>query len=515
MTSALYQGSSMGDLLLTAIQRGGDKTAFIVDDRSLTYREFGDLLSRFIQALEQRGLKKGDTVATLSANRPEAFLVTAAAWMMGLCVVALNPTSSEDDHAYMLEDSGTTQLFFDPVNFSDRAQALRHRLAGLEGIWGLGAGGPGEDILAVAAGFSAQRLVPRATYDDVCGMAYTGGTTGKPKGIVHTHRVQVAMVSMELLDWDWPAEIRFLAMTPITHAAGCAIMPTLLRSGTYVMAKAFAPEAFFELVQKHRITATFLVPTMLYVLLDHPAIGQARLESLELILYGAAPMSPQRLIEGLRVFGPVFMQIYGQSEAPMALTVLRKQDHDPERHAHRLASCGTPVIGNQIRLLDDAGQEVPDGEVGEICVRGPLVMQGYWNKPEETAHAFRHGWLGTGDLARRDADGYLYIVDRSKDLIITGGFNVFPREVEDILTQHPAVANAAVIGVADAKWGEAVTGFVMLRAGMSVDAQELIELVKQQKGAVHAPKKIEFVQALALTPLGKLDKKAIRLQYAT
>lgn len=514
MTSTLYQGCSMGELLLTAIQRGGDRTAFIVDDSSLTYREFGDLLSRFIQALEQQGLRKGDTVATLSSNRPEAFMVTAAGWMMGLCVVGLNPTSSEDDHAYMLQDSGAGHLFYDPVNYADRAQILKQRVDGLHGVWALGAGGPGKDILAAAAGFAVQRMVPRAGYEDVCSMVYTGGTTGKPKGVVHTHRVQVTMASMELLDWEWPEQVRFLAMTPITHAAGSSIMPTLLRSGTFVMAKAFAPRAFFELVQKHRITATFLVPTMLYVLLDHPDIAAARLDSLELIVYGAAPMSPQRLVEGMGVFGSVFMQIYGQSEAPMTLTVLRKQDHDPEHHPHRLASCGTPVIGNQVRLLDDAGNEVPDGEVGEICVRGPLVMQGYWNKLEETEQAFRHGWLHTGDLARRDADGYLYIVDRSKDMIITGGFNVFPREIEDVLTQHPAVANAAVIGVADPKWGEAVTGFVMLRAGMTVDAQDLIDMVRQQKGAMHAPKRIEFVEELAQTPLGKLDKKAIRRQYA-
>jgi fatty-acyl-CoA synthase len=511
----LYDCSSLGDLLITAIQRGGDKIAFIIDDRSLTYRQFSELLSTFIQALEARGLKKGDVVATLSSNRPEASLVTSAGWIMGLCVVSLNPTSSEDDQAYMLEDSGAKTLFVDPENFSERARSLKQRVSSLDRIFGLGANELGEDILAAAAGLPVQKLVPKADADDICSMIYTGGTTGKPKGIVHTHRVQVTMVSMELLDWEWPAEIRFLALTPITHAAGCAILPTLLRSGTFVMTKTFEPEKFFNLVEKHRITVTFLVPTMLYVLLDHPKLAAANLKSIELILYGAAPMAPHRLVEGLRIFGPVFMQLYGQSEAPMALTVLRKQDHDPERYPQRLASCGTPVIGNKIRLLDESGREVPDGEVGEICVRSPLVMQGYWNKPEETAHTFRNGWLYTGDLARRDGDGFFYIVDRSKDLIITGGFNVFPREVEDILTRHPAVANAAVIGVPDPKWGEAVRGVVMLRPGMSVGAEELIHLVKQQKGAVYAPKRIDFVDTLPLTNLGKLDKKAIRLRYAS
>jgi fatty-acyl-CoA synthase len=252
---------------------------------------------------------------------------------------------------------------------------------------------------------------------------------------------------------------------------------------------------------------------MIYVLLDSPARQGADLSSLQLIIYGASPMSPTRLIEGMQVFGPVFMQLYAQSEAPNTVTVLHQHEHDPVHHPERLASCGTPCVGNQVRLLDDDGQEVAEGAVGEICVRGPLVMQGYWNKPEETAQALRHGWLHTGDMARRDADGYLYIVDRSKDMIISGGFNVFPREVEDALSQHPAVAAAAVVGVPDAKWGEAVRALVVLRPGAAASAEELMALVRERKGAVYTPKAIEFVDALPMTGLGKLDKKAIRARF--
>ena len=224
-------------------------------------------------------------------------------------------------------------------------------------------------------------------------------------------------------------------------------------------------------------------------------------------------MSPARLTEAMTVFGPVFMQLYAQSEAPNTVTVLRQQDHDPERFPHRLASCGRPIANSQVKLLDDDGHEVPVGEVGEICVRGPLVMQGYWNKPEESARALRHGWLYTGDLARRDADGFIYIVDRSKDMIISGGFNVYPREVEDALTADPAVASAAVIGVPDPKWGEAVKALVVLKPGAQVSAEALIARVREAKGAVQAPKSIEFVDALPVTGLGKLDKKAIRARY--
>ena len=514
MGNALYDCCSVGDLVVSALARGGDRDAFIGDDTRWTYRQLGALVSQVIQVLQARGLQRGDAVATLSGNRPEAFLITAAAYVMGLRLTWVNPTSSEDDHAYILQDSGVTTLFVDPRLFSDRARTLQRRVPGLQRLMCFGpCDGLGEDLLAATSAFTPGRLVPQAQADDVCVLIYTGGTTGRPKGVAHTHRVHVTMILTEMADWDWPRDVRFLALTPITHASGAMIMPVLLKSGTYAMTQGFTPEKFVHLVQAHRISATFLVPTMIYVLLDSPARQGADLSSLQLVIYGASPMSPARLVEGMKVFGPVFMQLYAQSEAPNTVTVLHQHEHDPEHHPERLASCGTPCAGVQVRLLDDDGREVPDGEVGEICVRGPLVMQGYWNKPDETAQAFRHGWLYTGDMARRDADGYLYIVDRSKDMIISGGFNVYPREVEDVLSQHPAVSAAAVVGVPDPKWGEAVRALVVLRAGASVAAEELIALVRERKGAVYAPKVIDFVAALPVTGLGKLDKKAIRAPF--
>jgi fatty-acyl-CoA synthase len=508
----LHTGCTLGHLIVRAVERGGDRTAFVHGGRTLGYREFGERLSRLVQALDARGLRRGDAIATLSSNRPEAFLVTAAAALMGLRITAMHPLGSEDDHAYILSDAGIGTLVVDPEGFAGRARALAARTPGLR-LLALGPADFADDLLAASDAFAPQRLVPRAGADDVAGLTYTGGTSGRPKGVATSHRVRVTMVMSELAEWDWPAEVRFLAITPITHAAGAIIVPVLLKSGTVVIEQGFEPARFFELVARHRVTATFMVPTMIYRMLDDPGLTDAALESLQMIIYGAAPMSPARLAEGIGRLGPVFMQLYGQTEAPNCITALRRRDHDPVAHPHRLASCGLPIGPIQVALLDDAGHEVADGEVGEICVRGPLVMLGYWNRPEETAHAFRHGWLHTGDLARRDADGFLYIVDRSKDMIISGGFNVFPREVEDVLTGHPAVAAAGVIGVPDETWGEAVKAVVVLRPGQQASAAELTALVRERKGPVHAPKSIEFVDALPLTGLGKPDKKVLRARY--
>ena len=512
MKSQTYQSCSMGDLIITAIQRGGDRDAFVWGDLHISYREMGRQLSQIIQVFEGMGLQHGQTVATLSTNRPHAFFISAAAYVMGLRVVWMNPMSSPDDHLYQVEDAQVQVMVVEPATFGDRALKIAHAVNRPLSLLGLGPWAGQTDLLREMAVHPPQTLVSRSHEDDHCALLYTGGTTGKPKGVLHTHRVMVAMVLMQMADFDWPNLPRFLAMTPITHAAGALIPPVLMRSGTVIMHAGFDVKTFCSLVERHRVNCTFMVPTMIYVLLDSPVRQDHDLSSLETLIYGAAAMAPARLIEGISELGPIFMQLYGQSEAPMAMTVLHKHEHDPVNHPQRLSSCGTPVVGIQLDLLDEEGQSVPIGEVGEICVRGPLVMQEYINKPQENAHAFRHGWLYSGDLARRDADGYLYIVDRSKDMIISGGFNVYPREIEDVLSTHPAVAAVAVVGVPHDKWGEAVHAVVVWRAGQSADWGELAEQVRAKKGAIHVPKYFHAVDHLLTTGLGKVDKKAIRQQ---
>jgi fatty-acyl-CoA synthase len=250
---------------------------------------------------------------------------------------------------------------------------------------------------------------------------------------------------------------------------------------------------------------------MVYMLLDHPAMDSSDLSSLDLVLYGASPMSPSRLLEGIERIGPVFSQLYGQTEC-YPVSVLRKADHDPKQ-PELFLSCGFPIAACDVKILDEDDNEVEPGEPGEICVRAPHVMAEYWKRPEQTAETLKNGWLHTGDIACADELGYLFILDRKKDMIVSGGFNIFPREIEDVLTSHADVAMCAVVGVPDDKWGEAVTAIVVLRPGARPSAEELIGLVKARKGSAHAPKHVQFVTELPTTGVGKVDKKSLRAGF--
>jgi fatty-acyl-CoA synthase len=514
--SALHQQPLMPDLLIAALARNLDKPAVFLGDTVLTARQVSEEISRYIQALESKGLGRGSPIAVLALNRPEVLFNMGASMLLGARTTPLHPMGSVDDHAYVLTDAGIETLVYDPQYFGERAAELAERVPSLKNLLALGpseADDPGVDYIALAAGFEPRPLTPpdvRAA--DVPGLAYTGGTTGQPKGVMGSYRSGAAMTQIMMTEWEWPPEPRFLMCTPLSHAGAAFFVPVLLLGGSLVVVPYFEPGLVLRTIEEQRITATMLVPTMLYMLMDHPDWATRDLSSLETVYYGAAAMSPTRLREAIERLGPIFFQYYGQAESPMTITVLRKDEHDVGDPA-RLATCGRPVPWMKVALLDDDLAEVRRGDPGEICVRGPLVMQGYWNKPEQSAEALAGGWLHTGDIAREDEHGFYTIVDRKKDMIVTGGFNVFPREIEDVISAHPAVANVAVIGVPDDRWGEAVTAVVVRRPGASVEADELIDLVKQAKGSVQAPKSVDFADEIPLSPLGKADKKALRARY--
>ena len=507
----LHDGVFMPHLLVAALERSLDRPAVYLGDEILTGRQVRDEISRYAQAFAALGIGKGSAISVLSKNRPEVLFNSGAQMVSGCRTTPLHPLGSLEDHAYVIDDAEIETLVFDP-GFADRAAALRARKPSLR-LLSFGPAPLGQDLLSLARTFDACPLrVADIGSEDVSGLNYTGGTTGKPKGVMGTYRSAGTMTAIQMAEWQWPDEVRYLVCTPLSHAGAAFFIPTLLRGGCIVVLPGFEPGAVLEAIEQYRITAMMLVPTMLYVLLDHPDLDKRDTSSLQTIYYGAAAMSPTRLREAIERFGPIFFQYYGQAECPMTVTVLRKEEHDLSR-PERLASCGRPVPWLHVALLDDDGCRVARGTPGEICVRGPMVMQGYWKKPEQTEEAFRFGWLHTGDIATEDDEGFYTIVDRKKDMIVSGAFNVYPREVEDALATHPAVAQAAVIGVPDDKWGEAVKAVVVRRPGQEVDPAELIALVKEHKGPHYAPKSVDFADSIPLSPLGKPDKKALRAVY--
>lgn len=506
-----YQFPTLGALFIRAINRFGDRAALSDEFQALTYRALGDLVARYVGVFQKAGLSRGRAISMLTNNRVDAVAVIAAAMVMGLRYTPLHPKSAAEDHAFILEDAEADALVFDEVAFEEHGRKL---LSAHPRIIGFAFGGApfARNLNDEAASVSPQALYAAAESDDIAVLIYTGGTTGKPKGVAHAHRSLVTNLLTQLAVCELPQSLRFLAVTPVSHAAFLFILPTFLRGGEFIMRAKFDPAGFVRDLSEVSVTATFLVPTMIYALLDRPEIWKDGPGALQTLLYGAAPMAPARIAEALEAFGPILVQIYGQTESPNVIAVLGKSEHDLGR-TELFKSCGAPTPGIEISLRDDDFNEVAQGSIGEICVRGPLVMQEYWRREEETQEAMRDGWLRTGDLARFDPAGYLYIEDRKKDLIISGGFNVLSREVEDILHQHEGVATACVIGVPHPKWGEAVLAIVQPSRKEFRDAQALIALVREKKGAIYAPKEVEFVDALPVTALGKPDKKALRARY--
>jgi fatty-acyl-CoA synthase len=508
MHEAIHNGPTLGSQALRALARYPDRVAFVSDAGRMTYAGAIDLIARMQAVFASQGLGRGDRLAVLTANRADAWCAGIAAQSSAMSITWLHPLGSLDDQVDQILDGECTALLVDSGNFLLRGGEISARTQGLRKVFALGPTDYALDLLAACEKAGACSACDIARPDDVAILNYTGGTTGKSKGAIRNHAQSANSSTTILADFELPMAPRYLVIAPMSHVAGTKIMPTLMLGGTVYLMKGFDPAATLATIAREKINFTLLVPTMIYVLLDHPDLDRTDLSSLELLLYGASPMSPTRLVEGLERIGPVFSQLYGQTEC-YPISVLRKADHDRNR-PELFSSCGFPVSSVAATILDDADQPVKPGESGEICVRATHAVGSYWKRPEQTAELFRSGWVHTGDIARMDERGYMFILDRKKDMIVSGGFNIYPRDVEDALSSHAGVAVAAVVGAPDAKWGEAVVAMVVARPGARLDAEELTQLVKTKKGAAHAPKRIEFVDALPMTAVGKVDKKVLR-----
>jgi acyl-CoA synthetase (AMP-forming)/AMP-acid ligase II len=484
----------IGELIRRSARQFGAADALVEGERRVSFVEFDALTDRLGNALLARGLAPGDRVAVLMPNGIDGVVVYYALAKAGLVRVPLNLRETPHEHAHKIEDSQARLLVHagDPPADTDLAIEAGEL--------------PG--ILANASG--APCAVPRDP-EAPLRLAYTGGTTGKPKAVVLTPRSEIAEVAnflIDLLPSLHPGSV-MLHAAPITHGSGAFFLPHLVHGAASVVVQKFSPAAFLEAAQRYRATATFMVPTMIAVLLEEPATADADL-ALERLCYGAAPIAPTVLQRGLDVLGPVFTQLYGQAEAPMAITCLQPHEHTPAR----LASAGKPYTFVEVDVRDETGASLPPGSAGEVLTRGPHTMSGYWRRPEATAETIEaDGWLHTGDIGQWDEEGFLYLLDRRHDVIISGGFNVYPREVEDVLLTHPAVTAAAVVGLADDKWGERVAAAVVLRAPVEPDT--LAAHCADRLAGFKRPRTIEIWPDLPTSPVGKSLRREVRDRMST
>lgn len=479
----------IGSLIRRAAVRYKDAPCLVEGTRVVSFRAFDALTDRLGNALLEGGLAPGDRVGVLLPNGIDCLVAYYALAKAGLVRVSLNTRETEENHRYKLEDSGS--------------RAVIHG-----GGWGdLGVAMPIDPIgldRMIADAPSKPCAVDRAL-DAPLRLGYTGGTTGRPKAVTLTTRGELSELSAFLTDLvtELSASDTFLHAAPIAHASGAFFLPALVRGARSLVMEKFDPARFVELASRERAHLTFLVPTMLAMILEEPSLPATELH-FRRIMYGASPISPSVLQRAEARFGRVFAQTYGQAESPMVITCLQPEDHD------RIGSCGRPFTCVEVAVVDDADRFLPPGEPGEIVCRGPQTMAYYWNRPEATAEAFRNGWLHTGDVGRMDEDGFFYILDRKNDMLISGGYNVYPREVEEVLLSVEGVIEAAVVGLPDEKWGDRVHAVIAGREGL--DAASVLAYAAGKLAGYKLPKSIEVWTDLPKSGANKIMRRTIRDQ---
>ena len=497
----------------------GDRIAYSQGERQLTFSALDERANRFAHGLAELGVKRGDRVAVLVGNRPEYVEVEVAIAKLGAVRMPILIRSSADDVVAMLEFSDATAAVASP-ECTEALRAALPRVPQAVAVIVIDADpGPGEHSYEeLLAGSPNSRLGIDLIGDDNYALRFTGGTTGRPKGVLLSHRSMSTAISNMLINWPVEGDDVVVHFHPLSHAAGFMMYAWHMRGARQVIMPAFnfKPEVLLETIERERVTAMFMIPTVLNVLLDSNLLANYDTSSVRTIIYGGAPPPLKRIRQGLDAFGPVFLQLYGISEAPNVLTALQREDHvfEGEDPPPRLRSAGRVGFGVEVRVVDADGEQCRPGEVGEVISRGDHTMVGYWKDPELTAERFVDGWVHTRDMAKFDEDGYLYIVDRKDDMIISGGFNIWPAEVEDVLYSHEQVAEAAVFGVEDDKWGEMVVAAVCLRDGAGVGEQELKEYVGEHASRHKVPKQVWMrEESIPKSPVGKPLRREVREEF--
>ena len=511
---------NMGSLISLAAERNPDGTAFVWGDERPTYGEVARRVDALAAALRSLGLQRGDRVAVFMPNCPQLLETYFAVWQAGASVAPLNARFVLDEVVYHVDDCRARMILFGEESREAMAEARDKSDAVQEYVCLENPAEGQRDYEAMIREHSgAPRQIAEVSGDEPAWLFYTSGTTGRPKGAVLTHD------NLGFITVGWCADLMHLEpedvglhAAPLTHGAGLYALALTAKAASQVIMppSGFSAEAFCDVVERHRVTNTWLVPTQIKRLITSADLERYDLSSLRYVVYGGSPMYVEDTKEALRKIGQVFVQLYGQGETPMTATYLRREDHvaeGSEELVGRLASCGHVRTGMEVKILDEENRELPRGEMGEICVRGPSVFREYWERPEETAEALRGGWLHMGDLGYMDEHGYVYILDRKKDMIISGGTNVYPREVEEVMLLHPAVQEVCVLGVPDESWGEAVKAVVVLDPGATADAEELVGFCAKRMAGYKKPKSVDFVEELPKSAYGKVLKRELRTQY--
>ncbi len=491
---------TVADALRRAEKLYGDDLAIIDGDLQRNYRELADRCRRLAGGLQSLGVKPGDRVATLMANSHRYLEIYFAVPGMGAVLVPLNNRHAIAEHRHILEDCGAALLIVDDALYGVVGELTLTEMKIVRA--------PAEFEELVASG-APVRLGKDISEDALACLFYTGGTTGTPKGVMLTHRNLVSNALHTALALEYAHDDVFLHVAPMFHLGdGASTYAVTWVGGRHTFLAAFDPEEVMRMVAETRTTVLMLVPTTISSLIDHPAVSRADLSSIRIVLHGAAPIAEDLLSKAIRVLGCSFAQGYGMTEASPMLTVLANE----ERLVGdvRLRSAGREIVGVEVKVVRPDGAACAPGEVGEVVARGPNITQGYWNKPQETAHALRDGWFWSGDLAYQDEQGYLYLVDRAKDMIISGGENVYSIEVETVIAAHPSVSECAVIGLPDARWGERVHAVLVFRSGQSATLEELQAFCADRIAGYKFPKSIESREALPRSGAGKILKHLLR-----
>jgi len=491
--------TTVPDLLAYACVHFPQRMAVVAENRQLAFSEVNHRANQLVGLFSDLGLKKGDCVALLAKNEPEYFELQVATMRAGLMLLPMNFRLAIPELEYIVSDANPALLLCGP-EFTDAAArlAVTHKLT------------LGEDYEKRLAMIEAEDSFPPVLSADApFALLYTSGTTGRPKGAILSNQALFARISANIFELRIRSDDLFLQCLQFFHIACITSMSYTYVGSTNIIVKNFDPVTVLKLIPEHRISVVLWVPTMINQIVNLPGAETTDFSSLRIVYYGGSPIPPVTLSKAIALMRCGFIQTYGMTETN-SITFLRPEDHDPEAHPERLSSAGTVALGAEMRLVDDAGRDVRQGEVGEIICRGPNVMDAYLNKPEATAEALKNGWMYTGDLGYQNADGFLYVTDRKKDMIVSGGENVYPREVEDVLHEHPDVLEAAVIGVPDNKWGERVHAVLVPRNGVKLDADAVLVYARTRLAGYKVPKTSQIEPELPKNANGKVLKTVLR-----